>query len=301
LDTSPNFNDGQSERAIGQQIRRAISCGDVRRKEVVLMTKAGYIQGSMLRDAKARPSAYEDVVRGCHTVRSDPICGYVKAGGRDRACAVQTPVSEHVWHCMAPEFIQHSLDTSLANLGVAHVDVLFLSNPEVFAKVCCAPPVGNSCTVARRSPISGHAGCRGGPDVRPTGERLLLARGLCGARCGARAGCVHVPSLGIMHIRAAIAMRCVTGKIGYYGVASNSLGPTMAAGHAVSLDRLLRVARDAGGACGDASNGHYVEAKSFEHPCVVPRVQVISTTSRRSSTRSTSSSTRHATQIVESL
>jgi hypothetical protein len=37
------------------------------------------------------------------------------------------------------------------------------------------------------------------------------------------------------------------GTIGYYGVASNALGATMAHGQAVSLDRLLRVARDAGG------------------------------------------------------
>lgn len=53
----------------------------------------------------------------------------------DACQPIQTQLSEHVWHCMSPDFIQHSLETSLANLNVAHIDVLFLSNPEVFARV----------------------------------------------------------------------------------------------------------------------------------------------------------------------
>jgi hypothetical protein len=265
-------------------------------------------------------------------VRCDPICGYVMAGGRDRACAA-LPCRRRSRNMSGTAWRRISSSTPSTRHWPTSAWPM---------STCCSCPIPRCLRrYGARPPWltrvlwrgghqsgggGGPPGGRGGPPpTQAAGEAQMYDR-LASVFClledcvaqgvystGARVGCVHVTSAstspGIMHTRAAIAMRCD-------------------AMHCVALrcrqDRVLRggveLARadHGGGACREpgpaAARGqgrgrcvrrcaqwHNVATHGFQHPCVVPRVQATSITSRRSSTRSTSSSTRHATRIVGSL
>ncbi|MGH9563418.1 MAG: aldo/keto reductase [Terracidiphilus sp.] len=108
VDTAINYRFQRSERSIGSALKHLALKGYAR-DEIVLCTKAGFLtpDGEMPDDLEEyfareylekeilRP---EDIAAGCH--------------------------------CMAPGYLEDQLDRSLANLGVASVDVFYLHNPE---------------------------------------------------------------------------------------------------------------------------------------------------------------------------
>ncbi len=109
VDSAINYRCQRSERAIGRALTEMIRAGICRRDEVLIATKGGFIpyDGAPPRDGYAyvqktfvtpgifRPS---DVVADCH--------------------------------CMTPAYLRHQIDASLANLGLACLDVYYLHNPE---------------------------------------------------------------------------------------------------------------------------------------------------------------------------
>src|SRR5687768_18153718 len=95
VDTSLNYRNQRSERAIGQAIIRLMQPHkDLDRDEFVVCTKAGYL----VRDALPEGLQSEDIV------------------GR--------------MHSMAPAFLADQLERSRRNLGVETIDVFYLHNPE---------------------------------------------------------------------------------------------------------------------------------------------------------------------------
>lgn len=105
IDTSTNYGDGGSERLIGRVLAEA----EVRRDDVFIVSKAGYIQGENLKLARARQhegKGFADIVE----------------------------YSSDCWHCISPEFLEDQLSRSLARLGLARLDALLLHNPEYFLK-----------------------------------------------------------------------------------------------------------------------------------------------------------------------
>lgn len=109
IDTSSNYTDGSSERLIGSSLLDLINVGIAKRDELVLVTKAGFIQGATLTEAKklkARGELWPDVIE----------------------------LPGDTWHCIAPEFLAHSITQSLERLKVDSIDVLLIHNPEVFFK-----------------------------------------------------------------------------------------------------------------------------------------------------------------------
>lgn len=109
IDTSANYADGGSERLVGETLRRLISSGRLRREQVVLVSKAGYVQGSNLELARERERS------------GQPFAEMVR-------------YSEDCWHCISPGFLEEQLTRSLERLGVERLDVLLLHNPEYFLK-----------------------------------------------------------------------------------------------------------------------------------------------------------------------
>ena len=107
VDTSTNYTDGASERLIGAVLNDLVRRGTLRREELVLVSKIGYVQGSNLELARER----ERVGR--------PFPEMVK-------------YLDEVWHCIHPEFLDDQLGRSLARLGVETLDVCLLHNPEYF-------------------------------------------------------------------------------------------------------------------------------------------------------------------------
>ena len=107
IDTSTNYMDGDSERLVGSVIAELIASGDLRREEVIVVSKIGYVQGQNLKLAEAREKA------------GRPYPDMVKYG-------------DGVWHCIHPEFLEDQLTFSLDRLGLATLDICLLHNPEYF-------------------------------------------------------------------------------------------------------------------------------------------------------------------------
>ena len=109
IDTSANYGDGGSEKLIGEVLREMTSAGEIKREQIVVVSKAGYMQGENLklaRQRKDRGIAYPEVVE----------------------------FSEDCWHCISPDFLKDQITRSLQRLGLEQIDVLLLHNPEYFFK-----------------------------------------------------------------------------------------------------------------------------------------------------------------------
>ncbi|MBI4390632.1 MAG: aldo/keto reductase [candidate division NC10 bacterium] len=108
IDSAINYRFQRSERAVGEALRALFGQG-VRREEVVVATKGGYIpfDGGYPPD----PHAYflETFVRPGVARPEDVVAGS---------------------HCMTPAYLKHQLGQSLANLGLECVDIYYLHNPE---------------------------------------------------------------------------------------------------------------------------------------------------------------------------
>jgi aryl-alcohol dehydrogenase-like predicted oxidoreductase len=109
VDTAANYRFQRSERAIGKALATLTEQSGFARDEIALCTKGGYLpfDGAPPRDVRAyveetfvRPgiASFQDIVGGSH--------------------------------CMTPAYLQHQLDQSLRNLGVACIDVYYIHNPE---------------------------------------------------------------------------------------------------------------------------------------------------------------------------
>ncbi len=107
IDTSTNYMDGDSERLVGSVLAELIKQGELKREEIIVVTKIGYVQGQNLQRAEAREQA------------GKPYPEMVKYG-------------EGIWHCLHPEFLADQLDLSLDRLGLQTLDVLLLHNAEYF-------------------------------------------------------------------------------------------------------------------------------------------------------------------------
>lgn len=98
IDTSANYGLGDSELLCGEVLR------DVDRDAVIVVTKAGYIQGQ--NKITAKQQGYPEIVE----------------------------FAPDVWHCMHPAFLRDQFDLSCARLGLKRIDVFLLHNPEYFLK-----------------------------------------------------------------------------------------------------------------------------------------------------------------------
>lgn len=110
VDTAVNYRCMRSERVIGRVLRALFESGGLRREEVIVATKGGFLpfDGKIPLDPMAyflntfiRPGIMkpEDLASGCH--------------------------------CMAPAYLRHQLQVSLNNLQLEAVDVYFVHNPEM--------------------------------------------------------------------------------------------------------------------------------------------------------------------------
>jgi len=109
IDTSANYTDGRSETLVGNVLNDLISENKIIRDEIILVTKGGYIQGQNYRNAlklKTDGAGFKEVVE----------------------------LSEGLWHCIEPEFLEDQIRSQLGRLKQNYADVYLLHNPEYYLK-----------------------------------------------------------------------------------------------------------------------------------------------------------------------
>ena len=109
IDTSTNYTDGGSERLVGRILAEQFASGALNRDEIVVVSKAGYVQGENMTLAVERAR------------KGQPFPEMVE-------------YNENCWHCISPEFLAEQLTRSLARLRLQQLDVFLLHNPEYFLK-----------------------------------------------------------------------------------------------------------------------------------------------------------------------
>jgi hypothetical protein len=107
IDTSTNYADGESEALVGRVLSEMIGDGSLAREEIIVVTKAGYLQGrnyALSRERAAQGRPLPDLV----------------------------PYADGLEHCIHPEFLEDQLTRSLERLNLAAVDFFLLHNPEYY-------------------------------------------------------------------------------------------------------------------------------------------------------------------------
>ena len=108
IDTAPNYRYMKSERVIGKILTTLHSKYGVKRDELFIASKAGYVP----EDGEALISQREMI----ETLVSDhgvPAESFVKESG----------------HCLHPKFLEAQIEGSLKRLNLTALDVLYLQNP----------------------------------------------------------------------------------------------------------------------------------------------------------------------------
>ena len=112
LDTAINYRCQRSERALGTAIRAALEAGKIKRDEIVVCTKGGYIPLDM--NPPATREEYHSFLNDEYFLRGVMDAADVIAGG----------------HCLTANFLEDQIERSRRNLGLETIDVYYLHNPE---------------------------------------------------------------------------------------------------------------------------------------------------------------------------
>jgi aryl-alcohol dehydrogenase-like predicted oxidoreductase len=114
IDTAVNYRFQRAERTIGKALGELVAAGEIRREEIVVATKGGYLtfDGGVPEDPRAW---FQD-----HFIRTGIVAPADIADGS---------------HCMTPKWIETMLEMSRANLGLETIDIYYLHNPETQLEV----------------------------------------------------------------------------------------------------------------------------------------------------------------------
>lgn len=112
IDTAINYRCQRSERSVGRALVEAIAAGEIRRDEVIVCTKGGYV--ALDGSPPASREAYEEWMERELFASGILDRGELVRGG----------------HSLAPSFLAHQLERSRENLGVETIDLYYVHNPE---------------------------------------------------------------------------------------------------------------------------------------------------------------------------
>ncbi len=102
VDTAANYGAGGSEVLAGRVLAQARGQGVAERNQLVVVSKAGYVQGPDLEYCRPRP------------------------------WPEQVPFRSDLQHCIHPDFLAWQLKRSQERLGLEYIDVYLLHNPEYY-------------------------------------------------------------------------------------------------------------------------------------------------------------------------
>ncbi len=109
IDSAINYRCQQSERAFGKALCELIREGKIKREEVIVCTKGGFIpfDGDYPADS------------GNYIKKTYVETGILKPDDLAQGC-----------HAMSPSYLEDQLQRSLTNLGLETIDIYYLHNPE---------------------------------------------------------------------------------------------------------------------------------------------------------------------------
>lgn len=107
IDTSANYTDGGSETLVGQVLDKLINKGHISREQIVVVTKAGYLQGQNYQLSQKRKE------------QGEPFPDLVL-------------YEKDLEHCIHPDFLDDQLTRSLNRMQLRALDVFLLHNPEYY-------------------------------------------------------------------------------------------------------------------------------------------------------------------------
>lgn len=109
LDSAVNYRHQRSERAIASALSAMIALGTLRRDEIFIATKGGFLTFDA--DEPDDPSAYfEQKLLRTGLVRAEEVAA---------GC-----------HVMAPRYLEDQIEVSRKNLGIETIDLYYVHNPE---------------------------------------------------------------------------------------------------------------------------------------------------------------------------
>lgn len=107
IDTSSNYSDGGSEILIGKVVHQLIENNSIKREDLVIVSKGGYLQGKNLEIAKQKE------------INGAPFPEVTKC-------------SPELWHCIHPDFLENQISYSLERMKLDKINIYLLHNPEYF-------------------------------------------------------------------------------------------------------------------------------------------------------------------------
>lgn len=110
IDTAINYRYQVSELEIGEALSELFEAGDVKREEVIVASKAGFI-----------PLCFPFPENPYHWIEEKLI---------DTNLATKDDIIVDQ-HCMTPAYLRWSVEQSLQNLNLKTLDIMFLHNPEM--------------------------------------------------------------------------------------------------------------------------------------------------------------------------
>jgi len=123
LDTAINYRCQRSERAVGTAIREAIAARIIKREEVVVCTKGGYIPLEGF--PPTSKDAYREFLDAEYFERGVITPSEVVSGG----------------HCLSPRYLEDQIERSRNNLGLDVIDIYYIHNPEQQLEAISRPDV----------------------------------------------------------------------------------------------------------------------------------------------------------------
>jgi predicted aldo/keto reductase-like oxidoreductase len=117
VDTAINYRGMKSERDIGKVLSKLISGTRLKRKEIIISTKAGLIPGDI--DAKLVPVEYLKEILLFNNIISESDLNIV----------------EHRKHVLTPSYYQFAMEESRKHLNLDTIDIYYIHNPEISMRV----------------------------------------------------------------------------------------------------------------------------------------------------------------------
>lgn len=110
IDTAINYRFQRSEQAVGAALAARLADGSLKRDEVIVATKGGFVAFDGSLPPEPRKWVYQNLI-ATELAHANDFCADYQ-------------------HCIAPAYLETMIESSRRNLGIETIDIYYLHNPE---------------------------------------------------------------------------------------------------------------------------------------------------------------------------